>query len=150
MHRLLFGLSFSLALAAQTPNASNAPIAIALDATDASRHVLHAKLSIPAPPGALTLLYPKWIPGEHGPTGPLTDLVNLRFTANGKVLAWRRDLVDMYALHLDVPQGASAVEASLDFISPTSATGFSSGARGASRSPPSHPIRSSRAMPSPS
>jgi predicted metalloprotease with PDZ domain len=125
MHRLLLGLSLSLALVAQSPNS---PIAIALDATDAPRHILHAKLSIPVKPGALTLLYPKWIPGEHGPTGPVTDLVNLRFTANGKALAWRRDLMDMYAVHLDVPQGVSAVEASLDFISPTSATGFSSGA----------------------
>ena len=128
MHRLLLGLSFSIALVAQSPNVTNVPIAIALDATDAPRHILHAKLSIPAKPGALTLLYPKWIPGEHGPTGPVTDLVNLRFTANGKILAWRRDLVDMNALHLDVPQGASAVEVSLDFISPTSTTGFSSGA----------------------
>lgn len=128
MRRLLFGLSFSIALVAQSPGAATAPIAIALDATDASRHVLHAKLSIPAKPGVLTLLYPKWIPGEHGPTGPVTDLVNLRFTANGKALAWRRDLVDMYALNLDVPQGASAVEASLDFLSPTNSTGFSSGA----------------------
>ncbi|MBL0211363.1 MAG: M61 family metallopeptidase [Holophagaceae bacterium] len=128
MRRLLFGLSFSVALVAQSPNAAPSPIAIALDATDATRHILHAKLSIPAKPGPLTLLYPKWIPGEHGPTGPAADLVNLRFTANGKILAWRRDLVDMNALHLDVPQGASDVEASLDFISPTSATGFSSGA----------------------
>lgn len=128
MRRLLLGLSFPIALVAQSTNAATAPIAIALDATNASRHVLHAQLSIPAKPGALTLLYPKWIPGEHGPTGPVTDLVNLRFTAQGKTLAWRRDLVDMYALHLDVPQGANAVEASLDFISPTSATGFSSGA----------------------
>ena len=128
MHRLLLGLSFPIALVAQSPNATNVPIAIALDATDAPRHILHAKLSIPAKPGALTLVYPKWIPGEHGPTGPVTDLVNLRFTANGKALAWRRDLVDMYALHLEVPQGASAVEVNLDFISPTNSGSFSSGA----------------------
>ena len=128
MHRSMLGLSFSIALVAQSPNAPIPPITIALDATDAPRHLLHAKLSIPAKPGALTLLYPKWIPGEHGPTGPVTDLVNLRFTAQGKALAWRRDLVDMYTLHLDVPQGAGIVEASLDFISPTSVAGFSSGA----------------------
>ncbi len=128
MRRWLFGLSFSLALTAQNPDVATAPIAIALDATDAPRHILRAQLRIPVKPGALTLLYPKWIPGEHGPTGPVTDLVNLRFMANGKPLAWRRDLVDMYALHLDVPPGASAVEASLDFLSPTTASGFSSGA----------------------
>ena len=131
MYGLLLGLSLTIALVAQSPNAASAPhapVTIALDATDAPRHIFHARLSIPAKPGALTLLYPKWIPGEHGPTGPVTDLVNLRFSANGKTLVWRRDLVDMYALHLEVPQGASAVEVTLDFLSPTNATGFSSGA----------------------
>ncbi len=124
MRTWLFGSCLSLALGAQSPGGS---IAIALDATSAPRHVLHARLSIPAKPGPLTLLYPKWIPGEHGPTGPITDLVNLRFSAQGKALAWRRDLTDMYALHLDVPAGAAAVEVELDSLSPTNTTGFSSG-----------------------
>ncbi len=124
MHRLFFGLSLSLVLGAQ---ATKAPITIALDATDAPRHILHAKLAIPAKAGPLTLLYPQWIPGEHGPSGPITDLVNLHFNANGKALSWRRDLVDMYAIHLEVPPGASAVEVSLDFLSPAAAGGFSAG-----------------------
>jgi hypothetical protein len=36
-------------------------------------------------PGPLTLLCPEWIPGEHGPTGPVTDLVNLRISGGGTV-----------------------------------------------------------------
>ncbi|MBL0312000.1 MAG: M61 family metallopeptidase [Holophagaceae bacterium] len=127
MRRLLPGLTISIALTAQSPISSSKPISILLDATAAPRHVLHAKLSIPAQPGALTLLYPQWIPGEHGPTGPVTDLVNLRFTANGRTLAWKRDLVNMYALHLEVPQGAGFVDVSLDFLSPAVSSGFSSG-----------------------
>ena len=124
MRRLLIGMSLSIMLGAQ---GAKAPVTIALDASEAPRHVLRARLSIPAKPGPLTLLYPQWIPGEHGPTGPLTDLVNLRFTANGKTLSWRRDLVDMYALHIEVPAGASVVEASLDYLSPSAAGGFSGG-----------------------
>ena len=73
---------------------------------------------IPAKPGTLTLYYPKWIPGEHGPTGPIQDLAGLKFTANGQPLAWRRDLLDGWTFHVEVPSGASSVEASLDFISP--------------------------------
>ncbi len=124
MRRLFFGLSLSLVLGAQGPKA---PITIALDATDAPRHILHAKLNIPAKAGPLTLLYPQWIPGEHGPTGPITDLVNLHIQANGKALTWRRDLVDMYAIHLDVPPDAKAVEVNLDFLSPIATGGFSAG-----------------------
>ncbi len=105
-----------------------APISIAVDATDAPRKILHARLMIPVKPGPLTLFYPKWIPGEHGPTGPITDLAGLKFTAAGKTIAWRRDDVDMYAFHLEVPAGANELEVSLDFLLPASVEGFSSAA----------------------
>ena len=75
-------------------------------------------MTIPTEPGTLTLYYPKWIPGEHGPTGPVQDLTGLKFSADGKSLAWRRDLLDGWTFHVDVPAGVSSIEASLDFISP--------------------------------
>ena len=111
------------------PQASRpGPIAIAVDATDAPRKILHARLEIPVKSGPLTLFYPKWIPGEHGPTGPITDLAGLKFAAAGKTIVWRRDDVDMYAFHLDVPPGASKLDVALDFLLPASAEGFSSAA----------------------
>jgi predicted metalloprotease with PDZ domain len=109
-------------------HAALAPIEIAVDATDAPRKILHARLTIPVKPGPLTLFYPKWIPGEHGPTGPITDLAGLKFTVAGKTVAWRRDDVDMFAFHLEAPPGATALETSLDFLLPASAEGFSSAA----------------------
>jgi len=60
------------------------PITLSVDATDAPRKIFHAQLNIPATPGTLTLLYPKWIPGEHGPTGPIQNLTGLKFSANGQ------------------------------------------------------------------
>ena len=66
-------------------------ITLNVDATQASRNVLHTKLTIPVAPGPMTLFYPKWIPGEHTPTGPINDLVGLRLTGNGKSIPWRRD-----------------------------------------------------------
>jgi predicted metalloprotease with PDZ domain len=99
--------------------ASAAPhINIALDATDAPRKILHAQLTIPATPGTLTLYYPKWIPGEHAPSGPAIDLAGLKFTANGQFLKWRRDLADDWAIHVEVPAGAQEVHASLDYLEP--------------------------------
>jgi len=59
-----------------------------VDATDAPRNIFHARLTIPANPGAFTLVYPKWIPGNHRPSGPIANLTGLRFEAAGKPLAW--------------------------------------------------------------
>ena len=103
-------------------------ITLAVDATDISRRIVHCTLSIPAAPGALTLYYPEWIPGEHGPTGPIINLTGLKFTVGGKPLVWRRDDVDMYAIHLQVPVGVNRVEAALDFLEPGPGERFSSGA----------------------
>ena len=99
-------------------------ITIAVDASEAARKIFHAQLTIPAATGTLTLYYPKWIPGEHGPTGPIQDLAGLKFTANGQTLKWRRDLLDGWTIHVEVPAGISAVIASLDFISPAGQEGI--------------------------
>lgn len=71
---------------------------------------------IPAPAGAFTIVYPKWIPGEHGPTGPLNDLAALRVSAGGTPLDWRRDPVDLYAFHVEVPSGARAIDVDFDVL----------------------------------
>ena len=93
-------------------------INIALDATDAPRKILHAQLTIPATPGTLILYYPKWIPGEHAPSGPAIDLTGLKFTGNGQFLKWRRDLADNWTIHVEVPSGVQEVHASLDYLEP--------------------------------
>src|SRR6266480_2730569 len=103
-------------------------ITIDVDATEALRKILHARLTIPTKPGPLTLLYPKWIPGEHGPTGPITDLAGLKIAGGGKSIAWRRDNVEMYAFHLEVPDGVSSIVVALDFLLPAGTEGFSSAA----------------------
>jgi len=87
---------------------------LAVDARDATHNILHVRMEIPAHPGPLTLVYPEWIPGEHGPTGPINSVAALRVTANGAAVPWQRDFVNLYAFHMDVPSGASALEVSFD------------------------------------
>ena len=121
----LHGFSAPLqAAAASLPST----IRLEVDASEAARKIFHARLVIPCSPGSLTLLYPKWIPGEHGPTGPVTDLAGLRFSSGGRAVPWSRDLVDMYALRVDVPKGSSTLEAELDYLSPSETEGFSGSA----------------------
>ena len=106
------------------PKSAAPTISIAVDATEAPRKIFHAQMTIPASPGTLTLYYPKWIPGEHGPTGPIQNLAGLKFTAGGQSLKWRRDLQDGWTLRVEVPAGVSSVNVSLDFISPTGEEGI--------------------------
>jgi predicted metalloprotease with PDZ domain len=117
---------FSLMLAGWIASAQD--IRVQVDATDAPQRLFHAHLTIPAKPGPLTLLYPEWIPGEHGPTGPVVDLVGLKISANGQAIPWSRDAVNMYAFHVNVPAGAAALDVTFDQISPPETSGFSSGA----------------------
>lgn len=104
------------------------PTVIDVDAREVSQRILHAVLHIPATPGPLTLVYPKWIPGEHGPTGPITDLVGLKMSAAGKSISWRRDPEDFYAFNLEVPSDATAVDVTLDYLLPSNLEGYSDAA----------------------
>ena len=104
------------------------PITLAVDATRAPQKILHAHMEIPVQPGPLTLYYPEWIPGEHMPDGPIIEVAGMKFTANGKAIPWRRDLVEMFSIHLDVPGGVSSLGADLDFLLSAANSGFSAGA----------------------
>ena len=104
------------------------PVKLKVDASDAARRLFHVQISMPAKPGPMTLMYPEWIPGEHGPTGPIANLVGLKIEAGGKTVPWRRDSDNMYAFHLQVPAGAATLDVAFDFISPPESGGFTSGA----------------------
>ncbi len=112
-----------LLAASSTPQRHLPPISVEVDATRAAQGVFHTHLTLPASPGELVLIYPKWIPGEHSPTGPIQQLVGLRFTAAGKAIPWRRDPVEMFAFHLTVPPGVTELEADFDYLSPPESFG---------------------------
>ncbi len=135
----LWGLAWSVA-GAQTPPDQPKPAApappiaeprdlpypgvlrLAVDATDLPHAIFAVHETLPVSgPGPLTLLYPKWLPGNHSPTGPIDKLAGLMITAAGKPLAWKRDPVDVYAFHLDVPTGVSSLDLDFQFLSPVSA-----------------------------
>jgi predicted metalloprotease with PDZ domain len=99
------------------------PILLHVDLNDAPRHLLHARLQIPVSAGPLTLEYPQWIPGDHRPTGPIDNLAGLVIRANGQDLPWRRDSVDMYAIHVDVPASVSRLDVALDLLATPGFTG---------------------------
>jgi predicted metalloprotease with PDZ domain len=129
---LLLVFSLSLSAPAQKHKTSAAeklaappssPIVLHVDLSDAPRHILHAQEQIPVSAGPLTLEYPQWIPGDHRPTGPIDNLAGVFVRANSQQIPWRRDEVDMYAIHLTVPQGVSSLDVSYDFLAVPGGTG---------------------------
>src|SRR5262249_57087890 len=78
---------------------------LAVDASDVGRHIFRVRETIPVGSGPLTLLYPKWGPGSHGPIGRIDSLAGLVIRADGNRVEWKRDAVDTYAFHLTVPAG---------------------------------------------
>jgi len=103
-------------LTAGQPSAGPISMTLDVDATDAPLKILHTTATMPARGGAMTLFYPKWIPGEHMASGPIANLTGLHVFADGQELTWRRDLVEMHAFHITVPAGARALTAKYDYV----------------------------------
>src|SRR5271157_485656 len=106
---VVLGLACALAQSSVTIN-------LTVDASQAPEKILRTRMVMPVKPGPLTLYYPKWIPGEHEPAGPVGNVAGLTFSANGKTLPWRRDLLDAFTFHLDVPSGVERLDVAFDFI----------------------------------
>ncbi|MGA7158812.1 MAG: M61 family peptidase [Acidobacteriaceae bacterium] len=125
----LFRLIPLAALCAATlaASAQTSPITLSVDLTDAPRKILHATETIPVEPGPMTLVYPEWIPGEHGPTGPIINQAGFIITTpSGQRVKWERDLVDMYSYHITVPAGTTQLNIKMDFLA-TGGANFTEG-----------------------
>jgi len=105
--------------------ASGQSMQLFVDLSDAPRNLYHSRLTIPVQPGPLTLVYPKWIPGNHRPSGPIANVTGLKMEAGGQTLPWERDPVDMYAFHIDVPAGVGELHISMDTITENGSAGAS-------------------------
>jgi predicted metalloprotease with PDZ domain len=93
-------------------------ITLKVDITDVERRLFTVRESLPVSAGTLTLLYPEWLPGNHAPRGPIEGLAGLTAIAGGRPVAWRRDPLNVYAFHLDVPAGVSRLDLTFQFASP--------------------------------
>jgi predicted metalloprotease with PDZ domain len=94
-------------------------IELRVDATNVRQKIFEVHEEIPVRPGPLTLLLPKWVLGTHAPAGVLlSQFAGLVLHANSQRLEWKRDPLDAYAFHLEVPAGVTSVLATFQFLSP--------------------------------
>lgn len=89
-------------------------IKVAVDATDLDHRIFKIHETVPVDKaGDFVMMLPKWLPGHHSPGSDLTKIAGVIFKADGKVIPWTRDVVDVYAFHVNLPEGVK--ELSLDF-----------------------------------
>ena len=114
--------AYAPALPALKDEAYPGVVTLDVDATDLDHRIFKVRQRIPvAKSGPLTLVYAQWIPGNHAPRGPIYNYAGLEITANGKTIAWQRDPSDVYAFHIDVPQGTRAIDVESMFLTPIEA-----------------------------
>jgi predicted metalloprotease with PDZ domain len=107
--------------------AQAADLTVRLDAREIVRNHVHTDLTLAVKGGPLTLVFPKWIPGEHMPSGPLDTLIGMTMRAHGQLLAWQRDPKDPFAVSVTVPPGVSQLDIALDSGLPTEGGSFTAG-----------------------
>lgn len=112
-------LALTALFASSAALAQSGTISLTVDATRTPQKFIPCTEQIPVKPGPLTLYYPKWIPGEHSPSGPIAGLTGLKFSANGQTIPWRRDLTDVFTFHLEIPSGVDRLEAKFDYLEPS-------------------------------
>jgi predicted metalloprotease with PDZ domain len=122
------GAAFADAADAHIPPPQDTPypgtLQVHVDASDTRQGIFRVHETIPVEPGELTLLYPKWLPGAHSPSGPIDMLAGLKVAAGGKPLRWKRNKYDVYAFRVDVPQGVSSIDVDFQFLSGRGKFGF--------------------------
>ena len=92
-------------------------IQLAVDASRTGQGIFAVHEEFPVAAGPLTLLYPRWKPGNHAPSGEVDKLAGLVLRADGKIVPWTRDPVDLFAFHLNVPDGTRTLTADFQYLS---------------------------------
>ncbi|MGH8235137.1 MAG: M61 family metallopeptidase [Rhodanobacteraceae bacterium] len=118
---LLLGVAALVAcmpcMASESAQAAPGPVALTVSLPDPGQKILYVQEVLPVEPGPLTLYYPKWIPGDHSPDGPIEEVMGLEFTAGGQRIAWQRDELDRFTFHLTVPEGVHQLDIRFQFPS---------------------------------
>jgi predicted metalloprotease with PDZ domain len=112
---VLVAMTF-VAASASAQDSSAPAMTLIVDETQAARRIAFVHEEIRVQPGALALAYPRWIPGEHGPTGPIEQFATLRVRAGNAALPWTRDPEDIYSIHLEVPANIDRITVDFDTL----------------------------------
>jgi predicted metalloprotease with PDZ domain len=89
---------------------------LTVDETQAFRRIAFVHESIHVRPGVLELAYPRWLPGEHGPTGPIQNIAAITVHAGVATLPWVRDPDDINTIKIEVPANTETITVDFDTL----------------------------------
>jgi len=96
---------------------STSDIQITLDATEVNRKIVHSSITINDGDNDVSLLYPKWIPGLHGPCGPISNVARFKVVDNsGAPVLWERDYADAFRFNIQGAANRYPLTVSLSYI----------------------------------
>ncbi len=107
---------------ASSQDANPAPMRMEIDLRDLSRQLIQAEITIPIPQSdeaerTVALWYPKWVPGSHGPGGPIANIAGLTIKDSaGALLPWSRTPGEVFRLEATVPGDSERLHISLRYI----------------------------------
>jgi predicted metalloprotease with PDZ domain len=115
---ILFAATLAViaSVSANSQGPSSAVMTLVVDESQAPRRIAFVHEQIPVRPGALSLAYPKWIPGEHGPTGPIKQFAVLQIQSGKTPLPWTRDPEEINTIHVNIPPGTNAIDVDFDTL----------------------------------
>ena len=96
--------------------ASTPAMTLAVDETQAARRIASVHEEIRVRPGSLALAYPLWIPGDHGPTGPVEEFAALRIHSGNVTLSWTRDPEEIATIHVEIPANTDRISVDFDTL----------------------------------
>jgi len=96
-------------------------LTVKADLTDIERRIVHIEQTIPvSQSGEMVFMMAKWLPGKHHPfMNQVARIGGLHFKAGNQTLVWKRNPLDAFAFHVDIPKGTKAVTIHFDYLSPT-------------------------------
>ncbi|MGA8222990.1 MAG: hypothetical protein WB780_15180 [Candidatus Acidiferrales bacterium] len=114
---VLVAISGVATRATARPQETSAPVmTLHVDESQAARRIAFVHEEIRVRPGALALAYPRWIPGEHGPSGPIQNFAALRIHAGDATLPWTRDPEEINTFHVEIPPGTGKITVDFDTL----------------------------------
>ena len=103
--------------------AKGPPMRVSVDASEIARKLLHATITIPVTRSEgggdrdVALWYPKWVPGSHGPGGPIANVAGMKITdEEGNPLDWERTAGEVYRIVVSVPEDVTNLKVNLRYI----------------------------------
>jgi predicted metalloprotease with PDZ domain len=113
---VLVMLAVGADLSVHAQAASTAAMTLGVDETQAARRISFVHEELGVQPGALALAYPRWIPGEHGPTGSIQDVASLQIRSGNVTLPWTRDPDDVFTILVQVPPDTHTLTVDFDVL----------------------------------